>query len=93
MTVDNLTLDQLDVIFTKLGAYWERVPPLDMTVEKIKQVIFKYLGVKERKGDKIDLSNVPSAKGTEEEIRAWTKTGMKGRFQDFVRKYRKERRK
>lgn len=39
--------------------------------------------------DKIDLTNIPSAKGTGGEIAAWCKAGCPPTFDSFVRKLRK----
>lgn len=92
--IDNLTFDQLDAIFTELNSYHERIPPLDVTVEGIKRVIFKHLGVKEPKSGESttgQLKNFPVVQATEEETQAWYKSKMKEPLKEFLKKYRKRK--
>jgi len=90
-TIDNLTFDQLEAYYNVLNEYRKNVLPTDIAIMSIRQVLFKYLGIKENKKDEdIDLSRVPSAKGTSEEIRAWINAGCPPTFASFVKKYRKE---
>lgn len=91
-TVDNLTFDQLDIIFAELNDYRSKVPPLDATLERLRQVIFKFLGVKEQKSGADDvkqLKDFPVAHATDKEMEAWYKTKMKESFSKFIKKYRK----
>lgn len=91
MTVDNLTFDQLDAIFARLNDYRSAIPPLDVTANNIKQVIFKYLGAREGKAesDVRQLKGFPIAKATGKEMQAWRDTGMKESLSVFLKKRRK----
>lgn len=92
-TIDNRTFDQLEAIFAELSDYRRRVPSTDVSLEGLKQVVFKHLGVKEGKGGDIDLSGIPSVKMTGEETDAWMKAGYPSPVGDFIANYRKEHRK
>ena len=64
----------------------------NLTFDQLEAIFKEFTDRQSKKMDKdINLKNIPSAKGTKEEIDAWTKTGMKGGFQDFVSKRRKGR--
>ena len=92
--IDNLTINQLNIIFVELDKYRKLIPPVDVTLEIIRQAIFSYLGVKKSKsiddGGDIKFDGIPVTKGKKEELEAWYKTKMQKPFSTFVKQYRKE---
>lgn len=65
----------------------------NLTFNQLDAIFNELAKRQERKKDgdiDVKLGSMPSVKGTQEEIDAWTKTGMKGKFQDFVKRFRKK---
>lgn len=94
--VENLTFDQLDEIVGELNIRRKYVSPADVTLEKIKSVLFKKFGFKERKQQKdgvdnfsIELKDMPTGKATKEQLEAWYKTGMKDSLPEFIKQHKK----
>lgn len=97
-TVLNLTTDQLDVLFVELNKYRESVPREAVTLQNIKIVLFKWLGVEPGKGkskdadDDVMPSGLPAGTGSKDEIRAWAKAKYRPSWTQFLKQYRKDQR-
>jgi len=89
--VDNMTFDQLDSIFNQLNKYRKHTPRADVTLETIRVVLFKWMGIKVSDTSNIkQFGDFPTMKVTKEEKEAWVKAKMPSPIGKFIAKYRKD---
>jgi hypothetical protein len=92
--VRRLTLQELAALRCEIRKHREAVPPLDVTCELIRRVLFAFLGAKEsepveKQMQKMAQAGMKTAKVPEGVFKAWEKSGYKGTLNDFMKRQAK----
>jgi hypothetical protein len=98
--IDELTWEQLQAYLDDIQRIRMNVPPLEITLCAIKEVLFKWLGVRETTAPAISKDvytqqveglSFPKFKLTKEEILAYQKAGMPSPFTKWLKDFRRKK--